>query len=357
MLLRRLLSAGVVLAFLLPLCAVDLYGQEDKDKKKDKQTEKTKEKAPADKGGDKATLKWKFEKDKTFYQKMDTTTEQTMTVNTNTVKQTQKQTFYFSWKVDKVDGDTVVLTQTILGVVMDIDIGGSKISYDSTATAANNAAAAGANNPLSEFFKQLVNKSFKVTLNTKDLKVTKVEGRQEFLDALVKANQQMKPLLEQILSDKALIEMAEPTFAVLPTEPQPKGGTWSRKTSLDMGPIGKYDNEYKYTYEGKDETPKKEDKIKVETTLKYTPPTAEAAGVGGLPFKIKSADLKSTNATGMVYFDEAKGRVDRSNLSLDLKGELSIEIGGQTTKVELQQNQKTNVETSDEMPEALKKKA
>jgi hypothetical protein len=356
MLFRRLLASSMVLALLLPLCALNLYGQDkDKSKKEDKQGEKAKDKGEKDKGdkdkgaGDKANLKWKFEKDKAFYQKMETNTDQTMTVNNNTVKQTQKQTFYFSWKVDKVEGDTVVLTQKILGVAMDIDIGGSKIAYDSTATNPNNAAA-NAQNPLSEFFKQLVGSEFKVTLDTKTLKVTKVEGRQEFLDKLVKANPQMKPLLDQILSEKALVEMAEPTFAVLPTEPQAKGGSWVRKTSLDMGPIGKYDNEYKYTYEGKDETPKKEDKIKVDTTLKYTPPTGDAAGVGGLPFKIKSADLKSTNATGMVYFDEAKGRVDRSNLSLDLKGELSIEIGGQTTKVELQQTQKTNVETSDEDP-------
>jgi uncharacterized protein DUF6263 len=354
MLLRRLLTTSLALAFLLPLCAVDLYGQDKDKEKKDKEAKKDDKKDDKAKdSGEKVNLKWKFEKDKTFYQKMETTTDQTMTVNTNTVKQTQKQTFWFSWKVEKVEGDTVVLTQKILGVAMDIDIGGSKINYDSTAAANPNNAPS--QNPLSEFFKQLVGSEFKVTLNTKDLKVTKVEGRQEFLDKLVKANQQMKPLLDQILSEKALVEMAEPTFAVLPTEPLAKGGTWTRKTSLDMGPIGKYDNEYKYTYEGKDDSPKKEDKIKVETTLKYTPPGNEAAGIGGLPFKIKSADLKSTNATGMVYFDESKGRVDRSNLSLDLKGELSIEIGGQTTKVELSQTQKTAVETSDEDP--LKKKA
>jgi hypothetical protein len=333
---RRRLAGFLVLACVaVPLSGVGVFGQ-DKDKGKESKAADSK---------DKVTLKWKFTKDKPFYQKLDTKTEQTMTVMNNTVKQTQQQTFYFMWTPVKEEGGNWILKQKIIGVKMDIDIGGSKVSYDSTSTSANNA-----QNPLSEFFKQLVGSEFTITLDTKTYKVTKVEGRDEFLKKLVGANPQMKPLLDQILSENALKEMAEPTFAVLPTEPEAKGESWTRKSTLDMGPIGKYDNEYKYTYEGKDN---KLDKIKVDTTVKYVAP-GEAAGVGGLPFKIKSADLKSSNAKGDVLFSEDKGRVEKSNMTLDLKGELSIEIGGQTTKVELSQNQTTNTESSDEDP--LKKK-
>ncbi len=330
MLHRRWLALFLVLPlFALLLGSPGLLGQEKKDDKK--KEEKKDDKA-------KVTLEWKFEAKKPFFQKMTTETNQTMTVMNNTVKQTQKQTFYFSWTPEKKEGDTWVLIQKIEGVQMDIDIGGSKINYDSTQPAA-----AGAQNPLSEFFKQLVGSEFKVTLDMKKLEVTKVEGRDDFLKKLVGANPQMKPLLDQILSENALKEMAQPTFAVLPTTPVAKGDSWTRKSTLDMGPIGKYENEYKYTYDGKDN---KLDKITVETTLKYTPP-GEVAGVGGLPFKIKSADLKSTNAKGTILFSEEKGRVEKSDMSLDLKGDLSIEIGGQTTKVELSQTQKTNVESSD----------
>jgi hypothetical protein len=333
---QRLRLAGIffLVCMALPLAGVDLFGQDkDKDKKADDKDSK-----------DKVTLAWKFTKDKPFYQTMTTTTDQTMTVMNNTVKQAQKQTFYFQWTPVEQKGDTWVLKQKILGVKMNISIGGSDINYDSTSPANN------AQNPLSEFFKQLVNSEFTVTLDTKNLKVVKVDGRDEFLKKLVSANPQMKPLLDQILSEDALKEMAEPTFAVVATHPVAKGETWTRKSTLNMGPIGKYENEYKYTYDGKDG---KLDKIKVETTVKYTPP-GEAAGVGGLPFKIKSADLKSTNASGTITFDADKGRVEKSDMSLDLKGELSIEIGGQTTKVELNQTQRTNVESSDDDP--LKKK-
>jgi hypothetical protein len=314
---------------------------QDKDKDKDKDKGKDSK--------DKVTLKWKFEKGKTFYQEMVTTTNQSMKVMNNDVKQKQSQTFYYSWTVDKVEGDSVVLAQKILGVKMDIDIGGSQIKYDSTSASAPN----NASNPLSEFFKALVGSEFKLTLNTKDYSVSNVEGRDALLKKLVTANPQMKPLLEQILSDKALKEMAEPTFAVVPTQAIGKSESWDRKTSLDMGPIGKYENSYKYTYEGRD-TDKKLEKIKVETTLKYVEPK-EGAGVGGLPFKIQSADLKSSDAGGSIYFDSSKGRVESSKLTLKLKGELKIEIGGSSTKVELDQDQETEVKTMDEDP--TKKKA
>ncbi len=346
-----LLAAGLI----LPLAGLQVMGQEKDKGGKDKKDTKVESKLAESKAAEakaeskeKVSLKWKFEKGKPFYQKMTTDTKQTMTVMSNQVQQTQNQVFYFSYTPQEQQGDNWIILQKIIGVKMDIDIGGSKISYDSTAATANNAQTT---SPLSEFFKQLVGSEFKLTLDTKKLEVSKVEGQKEFVDKLVKANPQMKPLLEQILSEKALKEMAEPTFAVLPNEPKAPGEKWTRKTQLDMGPIGKYDNEYTYTYEGKDN---KLDKIKVDTALKYTPPTGEAAGVGGLPFKIKSADLKSTNASGMIYFNPEKGRIEKSNMSLDLKGDLSIEIGGQTTKVELTQTQKTDLETYDDDP--LKKK-
>lgn len=310
MLLRRLLAAGLMLA----VAALPAVGQ------------------------DKATLKWKFEKDKAFYQKMNTVTKQTMKVMNNDVNQTQNQTFYFVWTPVKQDGDKWILKQKIEGVAMEIDIGGQKVAFDSTK-------ASNANNPLADFFKALVDAEFELTLD-KDLKVTNIAGREEFVKKLVAANPQMKPLLDQILSEKALKEMAEPTFAAVPGKEVEKGKPWIKESSLDMGPIGKYDSKYTFTYEGKDDKDKKLDKIKVDTALTYKEPS-DAAGAGGLPFRIKSASLKSTGASGTILYNPEKGRIDKSNMNIELKGDLNIEIGGQTTKVDLSQTQATSVETTD----------
>jgi hypothetical protein len=295
---------------------------------------------------DTTTLKWKFEKDKPFYQEMSSDTTQKMKVAGSEINNTQKQTFYFSWTpVEEKDG-TWVLKQKIEGVKMKIEISGSPpIDYDSTKEGA-------ATTPLSDFFKVLVGSEFKLTID-KDMKVTKIEGRDEFIKKLGGANPQMEPLLKQILSEDALKEMADPTFAAVKTGEIKVNDTWERPSKFDMGPIGKYNNVYKYTYQGKDQGNNKLDRIKVDTTVKYEKPDDAAFG-GGLPFKIKTAELTPKNATGFVLFDNEKGRVEGSESNLELSGKLGIEIGGQTTNVELSQTQKTSVKTTDTNPVAKK---
>ncbi|MFM7150368.1 MAG: DUF6263 family protein, partial [Gemmataceae bacterium] len=334
MYLHRLLAGFLMVGLLAGLTVPAAVGQEkDKEKPKEKDTAPA-AKAPGDKPGDKApeakpaedkgekvSLKWKFEKDKVFYQKMVTKTVQTMKVMNNDVNQTQNQTFYFAYKPVKMEGDKATIEQKIIGVAMDIEIGGSKISYDSTKDTT-------ASNPLGDFFKARVDSTFTITYDTKLNKVTGVEGRDGFIQKLAAANPQMKPLLEVILIADALKEMAEPTFALVPNKEVGKAEKWARNTKLDMGPIGKYDNEYTYTYEGAEgQGDKQMQKIKVDTVLKYSEP-GEVAGQGGLPFKIKKANLKSSSPGGQVLFSSAKGRLEKSNTKIELKGDLNIEIGG-----------------------------
>jgi hypothetical protein len=340
MMLRRLVAMFLVFGMVCGLSLPTVLGQ-DKDKGKDSKG--------TDKGGEKVTLKWKFEKDKVFYQKMVTKTSQTMKVMNNDVQQTQNQIFYFSFKPTKIEGDKVTLEQKIIGVAMDIEIGGSKIQYDSTKDTT-------ASNPLGDFFKALVDATFTIELDTKALTVAKIDGRDNFIAKLVAANPQMKPLLEVILSAQALKEMAEPTFAVIPTKEVTKGDKWSRpKTTLDMGPIGKYENEYGFTYEGSEGTGDKlMHRIKLETKLTYKEPS-EAGGQGGLPFKIKSAKLASKPESGQVLFSAAKGRVEKFSQKLQLEGDLTIEIGGQSTTVKLSQTQESTIDTMDDNPIPKKK--
>jgi hypothetical protein len=289
------------------------------------------------------TLKWKFEIGKPFYQEMKTVTKQALKVQGSDVSQNQNMTFYFSWTPKSQDGDNWVIEQKIIGVKMEIDIGGTKVSYDSTKDNPGS-------NPLGDFFNKLKDSEFKITVN-KENKVIKVEGRDAFVTKLIGANPQMEALLKQILTEDALKEMAEPTFAVVPSKEVKKGDApWKRPSKIDMGPLGRYENTYKYTYDGAGAD--KLDTIKVDTTTKYVPPpdTAMSQGAGALPFKIKSGDLKSTSSSGTVKFDNVKGRVESVEMALQIKGELNIEISGQTTKVELTQDQTTSVKTSDKNP-------
>jgi len=297
--------------------------------------------------GDKSAegeLAWKFKKDTAFYQTMTTKTEQSMKVQGTDVVQNQTQTFYFEWKPVEIKGDEVILEQKITGLKMTIDIGGSKISYDSTQPQDP----AASTNPLNKFFASLSDSKtvFKVTYNTKSQKVTKITGHEDFVKKLSDANPQMKPLLERILSEKALQDMAEPLFAALPGGKKTKGNDWTRETSLDMGPIGSYMTKYTYTYDGPDKD--KNEKINVKTDLKYKAPDEKNAG--NLPFKIKSATLEGKDGSGTILYDPKAGFIKSYNTSQRLVGKIDIEIGQQTTTVDLDQKQSTDITTSDKDP-------
>jgi hypothetical protein len=292
-------------------------------------------------GQDTATLKWEFQKNKPFYQEMETTTKQTMKVMGMEVTQNQTQKFTFSWNPIEQDKDkNWIIEQEIVAVKMDIEIGGNKIQYDSTKDAS------GVGNPLGDFFKALIGSKFKITLSP-EMKVIKIEGRDDFINKLTKANPQMEGLLKQILGDEALKQMADPAFAALPDKPVKKADTWNKKSTLSMGPIGTYNTSYKYTYEGKDG---KLDKIKVDTTLDYVPPGPNSSTA--LPFKItdKGTKLESKKANGTIWFDNEKHRLDHSEMNMVLEGTLTIDISGMASAVNLTQDQKTTVKTTDTNP-------
>ncbi len=291
------------------------------------------------------TLKWEFQKDKPIYQEMTTITKQTMKTMGMDITQNNTQMFVFSWTPKEQDAaKNWIVAQKLEAVRMKTEIGGNTTEYDSTATNQTSS------NALGEFFKALVGSEFKLTISP-DLKVTKIEGRDEFVTKLIRANPQMEAILKQILGDEALKQMADPAFAAIPPKPVKKGETWEKKVVLNMGPIGTYDTTNTYTYEGKDGAL---DKIKVDTKLKYSAPGA--ASSGSLPFKIKpGTDLVSKTATGMVYFDNVKHRLDHSDMKLNLEGKLDIEVGGTSTQVDLTMEQTTTVKMSDTNPVAPKK--
>ena len=290
-----------------------------------------------------APLNWKFEANKPFYQKLVTITEQSIKVMGLDVVQKQEQTFFFKFTPMNKEGDTWLIKQEIEGVIMKIDIAGNPVSFDST----QENPASGGNTALSEFFKAVKGGSFTLHLNTKTMKVDKVEGRQVFLAKLSTANQQLEPLLSKILSEDALRQMADPTFGVLPPAGKKVGDTWDVSTSLNLGPIGSYANKYTYTWKGPDPANKDLEIINVANNLSFSPPTESDPN---LPFKIKTGSTITTKPEkepGKIVFNTKTGRIESSNVKLTISGDLMIEIGGNLTKVELTQNQTTTVAGSE----------
>ncbi len=268
---------------------------------------------------------------------MKTETDQTLTITGNPIHQKQSQTFTYSWTLTetKENGDQI-FKQKIEGLDMAIDIGTQRITFNSDSDL-------GSSNPLSDFLKNLVGAEFTVTLD-KDFKVVKIEGKDKLVQKLGQASKPTEDLLNQILNDEAMKELADPTFSAIPNKTVEKGAKWERKSKFDMGPIGSYENLYTYTFEGEDN---KKDKIKIEGEVKYTKPDDKKSG---LPFKIKDAKIEPSKITGIAIYNPELGWVESVETNLNTKGELTVEISGQVTKVELEQKQTTKVNTTKDNP-------
>lgn len=223
----------------------------------------------------------------------------------------------------------------VLDVKMSINIGGNRIEYPSPTSS-----------PLTEFFKEFKGAEFKMRL-APDMTIGRIAGADVLIGRLVKANQQMEPLLKSILGDAALRQIPNPLFDFVPDKAVRKGDTWVRKREASLGPVGRYVSINKYIYaDEKDGL----DHIKVESSVGYV----AAEEKGKLPFTIIVNDLKSVPMTGLIVFDRVRGRGVSAVFRTRLEGSLKIDIGGMNTTVELTQDQEVQVTITDEDP--LKKK-
>lgn len=297
--------------------------------------------ASAHAADDTKDLRWKFEKDKPFYEEITTQTKSTMKVMGTDLSYSMKLTFYWSWLPKEQDAKkNWLIRQRIEAVQMECDMGGIKLEFDSVKEIASIT-------PLSDFFRALVGSEFMLMIGP-DSKVNRVEGREEFLKRLVTANQPMEPLFRQILDGDAIKQIADATLGVVPNRPVKTGESWTFESKLNMGAIGTYDSVVKYTYEGQDAKDPARAKISASPTVKYAAP-AEAK-VNPLPFKVKSAELKCRDARGSALFNVAKGRLTSADQTLKIEGKLTVEIGGAANDVEIEQTQTTTTRISDDNP-------
>ncbi|HMP03148.1 MAG TPA: DUF6263 family protein [Gemmatales bacterium] len=294
-------------------------------------------------------LAWKFAQgDPTFYQKLKTSTTQTMKVMGQTIIQNLDQEFIFSWTVKSVDADKVVLEQKIEAAAMKINLAGNEVRFDTQAKEA-------ADNPLSSYFRPLIGSVFTITLDANKMTVLSVGGREDFIKKMKEANPQMEPLLRVILTDEQLRQMCEPAFTSVPDRGTKVNvnDTWSRTSTLSMGPIGTFDTKYDYKYlgtekrtiDGKEVTLHK---IEMKTSLTYKAP--EEKDRGGLNFRIESGKLDTSEATGTILFNAEIGRVFETKMDVKLKGKLDISVTDVKSEVELEQTQKTETTFTDKSP-------
>jgi RNA polymerase sigma factor (sigma-70 family) len=281
-------------------------------------------------------LAWKFVPGRPFYQEVTTETDQSMKVMGNDVLQRQKQTFVYRWTPGKQEGGNQELEQKVERVALEIEIGGNKLTFDSTRDQTSKS-------PLAEFYNFLVGAQFKVTLN-KEHKVLKIEGRDELLKKLAAARPGQKKVADEVLNVNTLRRMSEGLLAGLPSRGVRKGDSWTRKETLDTSSGMGYEATYRYTYEGREG---KLDRITIK--LESVQVSGEA-GKGGLPYSIRRSGVRPVESSGVLLFDREKGRIVLLDTTWKLEGPLEIEIGGQEAVVNIRQRERITMRTTDTLP-------
>jgi len=311
--------------------------EKDKDMKKDDKDKDTKKDDKKDPPKTQADYTWKGFEGKEFFQELKTVTDQELSVMDQKIKQKQEQTFFVTWTPKEKDKDgNWVVEQKITGMKMAIDIGGNKITYDSEAEKI-------ASNPMSDFFNNLKGATLTYHISPK-MEITKIEGREALINKLSATNPQMKTLLETLLSEDALNQMAQPTWGAFPPDDR-KGDSWKKDVNLNLGNIGSYVSKLDYKISGKDKN-----KIDITSTLDYKAPSKDAKAPK-LPFTIKEATTKDMKATGTgtAEFSQAEGRFSKVEMKTEIKDlKLVIEVGNVDTTVTINQNQTSTVTTASE---------
>ncbi len=285
-----------------------------------------------------AKLEWKFEKDKPFYQTLTTDTTRTLKFPGTEANQKSTQTYFLKWTPTKQDDKSWVLKLKIEGVRIDTDVPGTgKVSFDSTKPE-------NPSGPPYDLYKALTGSDveFTVTVNP-EMQATDVEGTAKAVEALGKADPQAERMLGDVLSRDNLKQLADAAFPGLPTKEVKKGDTWTRTSAMGVPGMGKFTTKATYTDDGPGGDNVEKIGIKAETTY-----DAPASQPGGFPFRINSADLKSTEGTGSVEFRKDRGRAQKSELKVTIKGKLNMDVSGTATDVEVTQTRTTTVTTSDE---------
>jgi hypothetical protein len=299
--------------------------------------------APFDQG---VRLEWGFVADRPFYQKTFTETSQKMKVNGNEMVTTQKQTLLFRWApVRQLPDGSWVVKQKLQAIQLDIEVGGSKITYDSAKPAANN--------PLAAFYNTWLGTELTLTVSPR-MKVTRVEGREALLRKVGKDDPSLKAMIEALLSENALKGMAQSLFAPLPGKSVKKGQRWTEESKLELGGLGSYTNRSHYLFEGPDRSDKRLGRIAVTHKLRYS---AAAPGAGGaLPFKVVRGKFKKSEGAETIWINLGNGRTERSRTTLRLGGRMTVEIGGANTDIDIEQTQQTTVTVSDVSPKETKER-
>ncbi len=264
----------------------------------------------------KTTLRWKFKAGDALHYSMDQTTVSTgQDPSGREIKQTFGLILDMTWTVKSVDASGVAsMTQTIDRVRTSAASAFGKFSFDSKE-------AGDAGSVAGPLFKMLVGAEFTSKMNPLG-EVTDIKLSDKLLATLRGDNEPAGAHGQ--FSEAGLKNMLAQMVIPLPEAGVDVGETWQRKLAVPSGPDGQTRPiEQTFTYKGPDAASRGLEAI--DFTTKAEPPKPDP----NVP-----VTLKKETATGHFGFDNASGRIVRSNVVENVEMSISLEGKDIPQKVE-----------------------
>ena len=165
-----------------------------------------------------------------------------------------------------------------------------------------------------------LSKSTTTIVYDKNGNVMKMEVKAEGLDTL---DGQAQAMLGGELDSDALTEKAQNALDDFHDKPVKVGDTWESEMTLDLGQGTMFELTSEQKYVGTVQ----QDRVTLhQVDIKFTEVDfAQPAATPGAP-AVTDSDLKIITGTTTLLFDAKKGRIVKSNLKLEVSGEITLTI-------------------------------
>jgi hypothetical protein len=143
-------------------------------------------------------------------------------------------------------------------------------------------------------------------------------------------------LLASLIDRDGWKELARYSF-FQPHKPLRPGARWEQSVTHSWGFLGNWTGQVSFKYAGQEGDLQR---FPYTFKLTYVPPKPEARD---LLFPVSRASFKHGEAGGTIYFDPGKRQVSRVEERFHVKGQMSIEVLGQSLPVDLDEEQSFQV--------------
>ena len=254
------------------------------------------------------TLVWKFKTGDLFAYEMIHKAEETAIVRGQTLKQDVRATWVYRFEVAKTTQEAAHILVTI-----------EKVSVQHLAGDASTT---------DKFLENAKGATLALTVSPRG-EVASMEGYDKFINRIVEKREGLGKVFRERMTESDMKQGYQEIFVGLPAEPVSAGSHWARvDPPRALSTLGRLLITRNAVHDDLDRAGNH--KLVGKLTAKYELPAAPAES-----FRVTGGSLAMENGQWLCTFDNERGRVLHQRFSSELRGELTVEIAGVMTPVQM----------------------